>query len=153
MTQNEMIFWSPGTSLDSMEKMVILKAFQFFRKNKTATCASLGISVRTLDNKLERYEAEANAERDRQIYLAKQRTDHLSRARGNPPNNIGLAYSPVPAGTLSKVLAGNGADAGVRMESFANSASQQSMPVPERQEVQTVLPKNTPQGSKGRTRP
>jgi hypothetical protein len=52
--------WQPGMKLDEIEKMVILKAFQFFHGNKTQTANSLGIAVRTLDAKLKKYEDEKN---------------------------------------------------------------------------------------------
>lgn len=47
--------WQPGQTLDDVEKEVILKAFSFYQGNKTQTAKSLGIAIRTLDNKLERY--------------------------------------------------------------------------------------------------
>jgi hypothetical protein len=56
------IVWSPGVTLNDIEKAAIIKAFRFFGNNKTATAAALGISIRTLDNKLERYAEEAKQE-------------------------------------------------------------------------------------------
>ena len=50
-----MINWTPGVTLDDVEKQVILKAISFFGGNKTVTARTLGIAVRTLDYKLERY--------------------------------------------------------------------------------------------------
>lgn len=38
-----------------MEKEVILHAFRFYRQNQTHTADGLGIAIRTLDSKLERY--------------------------------------------------------------------------------------------------
>ena len=52
------VYWSPGMTLDSMEREVIIAAYGFYRGVKTTTAASLGISVRTLYSKLERYEQE-----------------------------------------------------------------------------------------------
>ena len=49
--------WQPGMSLEDIEKIAILKAFDFFRGNKTQTANSLGIAIRTLDSKLEKYGA------------------------------------------------------------------------------------------------
>jgi transcriptional regulator with PAS, ATPase and Fis domain len=50
-----MIAWQPGMTLEDMEKQIILKAFRFFNKNKTQTAKSLGIAIRTLDAKLDKY--------------------------------------------------------------------------------------------------
>ena len=50
-----MINWQPGITLEEIEKQVILKALEFYQGNKTKTALSLGIAVRTLDNKLEKY--------------------------------------------------------------------------------------------------
>jgi DNA-binding NtrC family response regulator len=51
-----MILWQPGVTLEDIEKQVIQKAFSFYRGNKTATAKSLGIAIRTLDAKLEKYD-------------------------------------------------------------------------------------------------
>ncbi len=47
--------WQPGNTLEDVEKDAILKAFQYHNGNKTHTAKSLGISIRTLDAKIERY--------------------------------------------------------------------------------------------------
>lgn len=54
------IMWTPGMSLEVMEKLIIKRAFEFYRNNKTQTANSLGISIRTLDAKLEKYQKEAD---------------------------------------------------------------------------------------------
>lgn len=130
------IIWSPGMSLDAIEKIVILKAYSFFKNNKTATSASLGIAIRTLDSKLDRYEQEQKLEEERQENEHARRTEFLARQRGNPPNNIGLPYSPIPAL--------HGAISGPRMESITNAASEHAMSLSKREEVQVVLSKQTP---------
>jgi len=152
MVNNEPIMWSPGTSLEQLEKMVILKAYAFYKKNKTATANSLGIAIRTLDSKLEKYELDEMIEKERQQKLEEQRRAHLVAARGNPPNNVGIIYSPSNAAKDAALHSLSRSLAGARMESFANSAEEQSMPMPERSEIQTVLPKNTPPSGKNRTR-
>lgn len=55
--------WQPGYTLEQMERDVILKAYRFYGNNKTKTAESLGIAVRTIDNKLAAYEAK-NKERE-----------------------------------------------------------------------------------------
>lgn len=49
------IQWSPGYTMDMVEEEVIRKALRHFRGNKTQTASALGISIRTIDNKLEKY--------------------------------------------------------------------------------------------------
>ena len=56
---NAQVFWQPGVSLEDIEKQVILKALSFFQGNKLKTANSLGVSVRTIDNKLTRYQSNA----------------------------------------------------------------------------------------------
>ncbi len=50
------IGWQPGVTLAMVEREIILKAYNYFEKNKTRTADSLGIAVRTLDAKLAQYE-------------------------------------------------------------------------------------------------
>jgi len=44
--------WKPGKTLDEIERNVILEALKHFGGNRTHTAKSLGISIRTLRNKL-----------------------------------------------------------------------------------------------------
>ncbi len=50
--------WSPGRTLDQIEKNVILDALKYHQGNRTHTAKSLGISIRTLRNKLADYRLE-----------------------------------------------------------------------------------------------
>lgn len=50
-----MIHWQPGVTIADIEKQVIVRAYQFFNRNKTKTANSLGISIRTLDKRLDEY--------------------------------------------------------------------------------------------------
>lgn len=52
------LIWTPGISLEAMEKMIIKRAFAHYRKDKEQTCKSLGIAIRTLEYKLKKYEEE-----------------------------------------------------------------------------------------------
>lgn len=106
MDVSQHIIWSPGVKLEDIEKMVILKAFAFYRNHKAATANALGIAIRTLDNKLARYEQEAQQFEDQQAAQAQTRLDFLARARGNPPNNVGAIYTPMgqPSMPVSTIL-------------------------------------------------
>jgi len=47
--------WKPGKTLDEIERNVILEALKHFSGNRTHTAKALGISIRTLRNKLAEY--------------------------------------------------------------------------------------------------
>jgi len=44
-------------TLEEGEQNIVIEAFRFYRGNKTHTANGLGISYRTLDEKLKKYEA------------------------------------------------------------------------------------------------
>lgn len=125
-----------------IEKQVILNAFRFYRGNKTQCSISLGISIRTLENKLEKYEADGIAQRDAEIKDEAERAEILDRHRGIIPS--------------SKSQEGGariyGANAGVHVQSAPEVPAQQSMPMPQSEKVQSVLPKQAPGGRHDRRR-
>ncbi len=47
--------WAPGRTLDDIERSVILEALTYHQGNRTHTAKALGISIRTLRNKLADY--------------------------------------------------------------------------------------------------
>jgi len=47
--------WIPGTTLDDIERKVIIDALQYHNGNRTHTAKALGISIRTLRNKISDY--------------------------------------------------------------------------------------------------
>lgn len=100
--------WSPGRTLDDLEKEVILHAYKFYGYNKTKTASSLGIAIRTLDNKLEHY-------------------GDAGKRFGNPD---GVRESE-NAGTQGTEI-GNGAKSGVCMEPTSQIPKKQSMPMQKR---------------------
>lgn len=48
--------WQIGMTIADAEKIIIQKAMSFYQGNKTQAARSLGIAIRTLDNKLKSYE-------------------------------------------------------------------------------------------------
>lgn len=71
---HEQVIWTPGVKISELERSAIISAYKFYNQNKTATAASLGISIRTLDSKLEKYaEDDKAAEEARDAQL---RRDH-----------------------------------------------------------------------------
>jgi hypothetical protein len=53
--------WQPGLSLAEIEKMVIQKALRFYQGNKEQTARALGVSTKTIYNKVEFYEGRAKS--------------------------------------------------------------------------------------------
>jgi two-component system response regulator FlrC len=49
--------WSPGSTLEEIERRVILEALEFHKGNRTHTAKALGISIRTLRNKIADFKA------------------------------------------------------------------------------------------------
>lgn len=52
---DELKTWQPGQTLDDIERSVILNALKYHQGNRTHTAKALGISIRTLRNKLADY--------------------------------------------------------------------------------------------------
>ena len=98
---NGLIAWSPGVTLDNVEKQVIEKAYAHYRGNKTVTAASLGIAIRTLDNKLERYVEEAKIEKELLEQDRKDREAQLIRARGFVPSQYDMAVGMTDSGSIA----------------------------------------------------
>lgn len=49
------VSWQPGLTLDVIEKEIVLKALRYYHGNRAQTADSLGISIKTLYNKLQSY--------------------------------------------------------------------------------------------------
>ncbi len=148
---NEAIIWSPGVTLDNIERQVIFKAFSFFGKNKTQTAQALGISIRTLDNKFERYAKEDEGEREWHEKRKREQSNFLARARGIHPAQYDIANGQTSSYPQSVQNSG-AANEGLRVEPAAEPAAQLEMPVPKRQEVQSVLPKHATAGGSRKNR-
>lgn len=150
---DDIIVWSPGVTLDAIEKQVILKAFRFYRGNKTATATALGIAIRTLDNKLEKYEVDGKAATEREQDEKQRRAEWLKRQRGTV--GTGIDDSPAAEQRHATTTEGNSvsrANAGVRVESAVETSEEPALSVSERKEVQGVLPKQVAQSGQRRAR-
>ena len=53
--------WVPGQTLYGVERTVIFEALKYHNGNRTHTAKALGISIRTLRNKLARYRLKGDA--------------------------------------------------------------------------------------------
>ena len=80
MTSNLNVLWTPGMTLESTEKQIILAAIKYFRGNKTMTSQALGISIRTLEVRLEKYDKE---DRSAETAILEQRAKELAQAEKN----------------------------------------------------------------------
>jgi DNA-binding protein Fis len=130
INESDIILWTPGMSLSHIEKMVILKAFRHYRGNKSATATALGISVRTLDTRLEEYQTEKAKQQEASDEYRRKQQEFLDRQR-----NGTLAGKDREEGAASCDEA--------RAESLAQISQKLKMSVSERKEVQAVLPSET----------
>lgn len=107
--------WNPGLTLEELEKQAIEKAFRFYQGNKTHTANALGISIRTLDAKLEKYEhdrEELQKRTDVEERLRKERMEAQRRVSDQPAPKaskepivslpVGKEVQGVPSGSTGK---------------------------------------------------
>lgn len=125
------VTWQPGVTLAEIEKQIIFKALNFFGGNKTQAAIALGVSVKTLYNKLEQYETE-DAEKASQI--------------PETPQHFGLTIDEQRNGRkearvqTTKTI-DDQAPQRLSMEPASRVAPERILPMSERQEVQTLPPK------------
>lgn len=81
---NNEIHWAPGVTLKDIEKQTVRRAFDHFRGNKTQTSVALGISIRTLDTRLDELKADDEAMIAQQAKLKLDAENFLRRQRGIP---------------------------------------------------------------------
>lgn len=117
----------PGLTVELAEQLVIEGAYKWFRGNKTQAALAVGLTVKTFHLKLEKYDADRAHLKTRMERATLEREEQLRRARGLP------SASP-----------------GIRVESAAQAPAEPSLPVPERKEVQEVLPRQAAKGSSKR---
>ena len=138
--------FSPGITLQALERDWIVSSLKFYQYNKTRTAQALGISIRTLDNKIKEYEDAAIDAADRAAAERADRAATLDKMRGpfiTQYNGLGSANQLFPRAETP---------ARIQMEPIANDTRQQAMPMPERQEVQEVLPSKSAGGGHGKRR-
>lgn len=139
---NEQVFWSPGVTLEMIEKQVILNALRFYRGNVIQCAISLGVSDRTIRNKMEKYEQDSAAQQERDAAEDAERARILDRQRGIVPG--------------SKDQEGGariyGAHTGVHMEPSRQAPAQHAVPMSESEKIQSVLPPKASVSSQQRRR-
>jgi hypothetical protein len=92
MNLHHVIHWSPGVTIEQLERQAIFMAFKHFHFNKTATANSLGISIRTLDNKFDKYAKEDKAANEADIERKKNADHWLAKSRGH----VSATVTPIP---------------------------------------------------------
>ncbi len=123
-------------TLDQVERQVIERAYVHFEKNKTRTAASLGVCVKTIENKLNAYDREDELQKERSENAKREREEFAEIQRN------GRRDRAPPATEANKSRRANDhAGAGLRLESTAHASAQQTMPVSQREEIQVVLPR------------
>jgi hypothetical protein len=138
--QND-ITWQPGMTLEDIERLVILRAIKYYKHNKSQTARALGIGIRTLDSKLERY--------GEPVQVSKMKTDEMKRKiktgllhffgdRSKVALQLGISVSKLEE--YVNEIAREEASRGLGMEPFIEVSPQPTLPVPKWQEVQSVLP-------------
>lgn len=133
--------WMPGKTLEQIEKEAIQQAFKFYQGNKTQTAASLGIAIRTLDSKLEKYEAERIDHEKRMKDADEREKLFRDRSRGNVAAINAAANSSIrshsqPTQEARTIQNGDGTSSGLRMESSQEVTSEHAMSMSKREEVQ-----------------
>ena len=145
---NRQIVWTPGISLEDVEKQVILKAYRHFQSNKTATSIALGISIRTLDARLAKFDEDTKAATEAEYDARQRRQEQLNRARGIVTKQSPAVQAPI-ANNDGKEASAQAPD-GIRGQPVAEAAPQQQVPVPQREEVQSLLQRDASTGRYGR---
>lgn len=112
----EPIFDNASLSLYHIEKQAILNRISHFQGNKDEAAKSLGISIRTIYNKLEEYEKEGPTPKELEDARKQSEADWLARQRGsvktlenmtqaevaaNPNETYGLMSHPKPVAAPS----------------------------------------------------
>jgi hypothetical protein len=126
-----------GMTIDHINKAWTLYNLRYNRGNKTLTANMLGISVRTLDAWLEKYQNEEKIEEERKRIDEAKRAEYLDRARGITRD------VPAPTGFISGGSSVHATSARAHMESAPQIPQKQSVPVPERAQIQNVLPEQS----------
>ncbi len=122
---------TPGMKLEDIEKMHILSTFKYCGGDRAKTANCLGISIRTVGNKLEQYKKEDEKEEKRLDAIKRERAEFLLRQRGIHPAQFGQASSAERSFDIR--FEGDG------FQSTPKAGAEQAMSVSERQEVQGVL--------------
>ena len=79
---NKLIIWGPGMSMSEVEEQIIKSAIEHYRGNKTMTAKSLGLSVKTIDDRLRTYQQKEELNKRQDEEYKKRLEDNVNKARG-----------------------------------------------------------------------
>lgn len=130
--------WIPGMTLESVEQAAIEDAFRYFLGNKTQTAQALGIAIRTLDSKLEKYEYDRIEHKRRAAEEQSKREEWLAKSRGLTEGQSVYSAHQVPTDR-------------VRVEPIVEIMPKSAMSMPERSEVQEMSQKPSARVRNNRT--
>lgn len=133
------IQWSPGVTLEEVEKQVIIVAYRHFRKNKSITAASLGIAIRTLDAKLEKYVKDSKTQIEKDVEMNNDREEFLKAQRGLPSKwrpKVTTPFKDRLKSSSQRTTAG--ANPGIPMESTPRPAPEPEVSMRIKEEVQNM---------------
>lgn len=97
----EQVIWFPGMKFDELEKAVILSCLEFTRGNKTKAAEALGITPRTIDNKLAIYKEQDDAWEKRKAIIEKQKAEWRERGKPKFAANGDAIPTQAPTGPLT----------------------------------------------------
>lgn len=100
------IDWTPGMKLEVGERQMVEDSYRAFNRVKTATANALGISVRTLEAYLARYEKADSELKDRVAKAKEDRDASLRRLRGIDPPQVSSLSPTVLKDDLEELLGG-----------------------------------------------
>lgn len=132
--------WVPGMTLDSIEKASIFAALKFYRGNVAQTALALGVSDKTIRNKVEKYESDEKLRADQDALYRIEQGRILDRMRGinvSPGQTTG-----VPPNEQKRFETSTG----VHIQPSPPTPPKHEMSMPKRDEVQSVLPKHAAGG-------
>lgn len=138
--------WQVGMTLENLEREVILRCYRYFRGNKTTCAASLGIAIRTLDNKLEKYGADDKEREAINAIQKKRREEFAMRQRG-------LAPAQHSTDDISqKDVSARAENVRQNDQSVIATTTEQTLPLQEREVISGVLPEQVTNLRKSRAR-
>lgn len=146
------IHWSPGVTLESLEKQAIQKAFKFFQENKTQTAIALGISIRTLDAKLEKYHEQDVQEAERIYNDRDKQNEFLARCRGERTPNYQWSSGLEAAEKNRSGESVHATPPRMDVEPVIEPSEKPSLSVPEWEEVQELSSEHASKSNQKRAR-
>lgn len=148
------IKWQPGMTLEAVEKEVILQCFRYYKGNRKNAAQALGISDKTIYNKIEQYQAEGKAKEDAVALADEERRAWALRARFGANGKAGRnPVDRIPSDAFADAVAdeaaagvqdGDDSQPGMGMESAPGLPPKQTVPVPLGKEVQGLPPRKAP---------